>query len=139
VKRGPVIIDTNVVVSGLLTAQDDAPVAQILDGMLSAAFPFALSPALLAEYHKVLLRPQIKKLHRLTMAEVEAILTDIAHHAIVIDPRPADAAPDPGDQLLWDLLNERMDLVLVTGDKLLLTNMAMRGRVVSPRSFVDSR
>ena len=137
--HAPVVIDTNVVVSGLLTTQNNAPVAQILDGMLSAAFPFVVSPALLAEYHKVLVRPQIKKLHGLTIAEVEAILTDIAQHAIVMDPRPADAAPDPGDQLLWDLLNERSDLVLVTGDKLLLTNMAMRGRVISPRYFVDSR
>lgn len=137
--HAPVVIDTNNVVSGLLTTQNNAPVAQILDGMLSAAFPFVVSPALLAEYHKVLVRPQIKKLHGLTIAEVEAILTDIAQHAIVMDPRPADAAPDPGDQLLWDLLNERSDLVLVTGDKLLLTNMAMRGRVISPRYFVDSR
>ena len=137
--HAPVVIDTNVVVSGLLTTQNNAPVAQILDGMLSAAFPFVVSPALLAEYHKVLVRPQIKKLHGLTIAEVETILTDIAQHAIVMDPRPADAAPDPGDQLLWDLLNERSDLVLVTGDKLLLTNMAMRGRVISPRYFVDSR
>jgi uncharacterized protein len=139
VKHGPLIVDTNVVVSGLLTGQENAPVAQILDGMLAAAFPFVLSPALLAEYHKVLVRPQIKKLHRLTIADVEAILTDIAQHAIVIDPGPADAAPDPGDQLLWDLLNARTDLVLVTGDKLLLANVAMRGRVVSPREFVDSR
>jgi putative PIN family toxin of toxin-antitoxin system len=139
VKLGAVVIDTNVVVAGLLAAQDNAAVAQILDGMLSAAFPFAVSPALLAEYHEVLVRPQIRKLHGLTIAEVEAILTDIAQHAIVIDPGRAGAAPDPGDPLLWDLLSERSDLVLVTGDKLLLTNEAMQGRVVSPRSFVDSR
>ena len=38
-----VIIDTNVIVAGLLTAHDDSPVARMLDGMLSAAFPFVVS------------------------------------------------------------------------------------------------
>jgi hypothetical protein len=44
-----VIVDTNVVVAGLLTANDSSPVASILDGMLAAAFPFVMSEALLAE------------------------------------------------------------------------------------------
>lgn len=137
--RGLVIIDTNVVVAGLLTSHDRAPVAQILDGMLAAAFSFVVSPDLLAEYRDVLARPEIMRLHGLTIPEVEAILTDIAQHAIVIDPQPADAAPDPGDQLLWNLLYARADLVLVTGDKLLLADATMRGRVVSPRGYVGTR
>jgi predicted nucleic acid-binding protein len=52
------IIDTNVVVAGLITAQTDSPVARILDSMLGAAFPFVLLPALLAEYRAVLARPR---------------------------------------------------------------------------------
>ena len=46
-------------------------------------------------------------------------------------------APDPGDQVLWDLLAARSDLVLVTGDKRLVEDAGMRGRVVSPREFVE--
>ena len=38
-----IIIDTNVVVAGLLTANEASPVARILDGMLAAAFPFVVS------------------------------------------------------------------------------------------------
>ena len=45
-----VIADTNVVVAGLLTGNEASPVARILDGMLSATFPFVVSEALLAEY-----------------------------------------------------------------------------------------
>lgn len=133
-----VIIDTNVVVAGLLTANDESPVAQILDGMLAAAFPFVLSEALLAEYRAVLVRPNLRKLHGLTVAALEAVLLALAQHAIVLAPAPAAApsAPDPGDQLLWDLLAARTDLVLVTGDKLLLANAGMQGRVISPQDFV---
>jgi putative PIN family toxin of toxin-antitoxin system len=137
VSRPAVIIDTNVVVAGLLTAHVDSPVARILDGMLGAAFPFVLSEALLAEYRAVLVRPALRKLHGLTAAEVEAILTDMAQHAIVLAPVAAPPAPDAGDQLLWGLLAARADLVLVTGDKLLLRDPGMRGRVISPSAFVS--
>ena len=134
--RPAVIVDTNVVVAGLLTANDASPVARILDGMLVAAFPFVLSEALLAEYRTVLGRPSPRKLHGLTVAEVETILTDLAQHAIVLAPVAAPLAPDPGDQLLWEMLAARADLVLVTGDKLLLQDAGMQGRVISPQAFV---
>ena len=95
-----------------------------------------MSEALLAEYRAVLVRPNLRKLHGLTIAEVEAILTDLAQHAIVLEPVAAPPAPDPGDQLLWGLLAARVDLVLVTGDKLLLRDAGMRGRLISPQAFV---
>ena len=136
--RPAVIVDTNVVVAGLLTAHEASPVARILDGMLAAAFPFVVSEALLAEYRTVLVRPNLRKLHGLTVAQVEAILTDLAQHAIVLVPVGAPPAPDPGDQLLWELLAARADLVLVTGDKLLLRDAGMRGRVISPQAFVSA-
>ncbi len=131
----PVIVDTNVVVAGLLTAQAASPVARILDGMLTAAFPFVVSPALLAEYHAVLVRPALRKLHGLSVQQIETILTDLAQHAIVLEPVAGPPAPDAGDQLLWDLLAARAELRLVTGDKLLLNDASMRGRVLTPAEF----
>ena len=132
------IIDTNVLVAGLLTSHADSPVARILDGMLGASFPFVLSEALLAEYRAVLLRPRLCKLHGLSEAEIDFILVDIARRAIVMTPIRTVAtplAPDPGDQFLWDLLASRADLALVTGDKLLL-HEAMQQRVLLPQTFV---
>ena len=136
--RSVVVVDTNIVVTGLLTKNSASPVARILDGMLSAAFTFVVSEALLAEYHAVLVRPNLRKLHGLKVVEVETVLTDLVLQAIVLIPVPTSAAPDPGDQLLWDLLAARADLVLVTGDKLLLRDAAMRGRVISAQAFVES-
>jgi len=137
--RPAVIVDTNVVVAGLLTKSDASPVARVLDGMLSASFPFVMSEALLAEYRTVLVRPPLRKLHGLTVAEVESVLTDIAQHAIMMAPVASVPAPDPGDQLLWELLAARADLQLVTGDKLLLQDAGARGRVISPLAFVAAR
>ena len=103
-----------------------------------------MSEALLAEYRTVLVRPALRKLHGLTVAEVEALLTDIAQDAIVLVPRAvpvapaAQPAPDPGDQRLRNLLAARADLLLVTGDKALLADRGMRSRGVTPLSFVES-
>ena len=141
--RPAVIVDTNVVVAGLLTGIDASPAlaksARMLDDMLMAAFPFVVSEALLAEYRAVLVRPGLRKLHGLTVEEVETLLTDIAQHAIVLAPVVAPPAPDPGDQLLWELLAARADLALVTGDQALQRNAGMQARVMSPQSFVEGR
>lgn len=133
------VIDTNVVVAGLITAQADSPVVRILDGMLGAALPFVLSPALLAEYRAVLMCPKLVKLHGLEGEQIDTVLTDLARHAIVLSPAAQLAtapAPDPGDRFLWDLLGLRTDLILVTGDKRLLDDTTMRPRVISPLSLL---
>ncbi len=132
-----VVIDTNVVVAGLLTARNDSPVARILDGMLDAAFPFVLSEALLAEYRTVLARPVLRKAHGLTANEMQTVLIDLAQHAIVLAPVPAAPAPDLGDQYLWELLAARDDLRLVTGDKRLTSDPLMRERTLTPLAFVS--
>jgi predicted nucleic acid-binding protein len=124
-------------VAGLLTSRDDSPVARVLDGRLRAAFPFVVSEALLSEYHGVLVRPALRTLHGLTIAEIDTLLTDLARHAIVLAPVIAPPAPDPGDQLLWELLSVRNDLVLATGDKRLQRDAGMQGRVILPQAFVE--
>lgn len=136
--RRAVIVDTNVVVAGLLMGNDVSPAARILDGMVAAAFPFVVSEALLAEYRTAVVQPKLRKLHGLTITEVETILIEIAQHAIVLNPQASAAppAPDPGDQLLRDLLTTRADLLLVTGDNQLLQDAGMLGRVISPQVFV---
>jgi len=77
----------------------------------------ALSVALLAEYRAVLLRPKVQSRHALSEDEVDAILGELTRSAVVGDPAAGDIlAPDPGDQLLWDLVGSLAGAVLVTGD-----------------------
>lgn len=65
------------------------------------------------------------------------MLVEIVRHGIVLEPVSAPPAPDPGDQMLWNLLAVRLDLVLVTGDQALLLDEGMSGRVLSPAQFVE--
>jgi hypothetical protein len=55
----------------------------------------------------------------------------------VLAPVAAPPAPDPGDQLLWELLAAKADLLLVTSDKAVLRDPGMRSRVVSPHAFLQ--
>lgn len=104
----PAIIDTNVVVAGLLTSRPESPVVRILDSMIAAAFPFVLSEALLAEYRRVMLRPKLRRLHGLDDGQIDTILLELAQHAIVLQPAATSPdAPDFGDQHLWDLAGTR--------------------------------
>jgi predicted nucleic acid-binding protein len=137
-KLAVAVIDTNVVVAGLLTREHESPTARILDGMRIGAFPFLLSTALLAEYRTVLLRPSIRKLHRLTEREVDALLASIATNGIVREPEPSTGAPDAKDDHLWSLVQCLPGTVLVTGDLALHRRPPARSAVLMPRDYVDS-
>jgi predicted nucleic acid-binding protein len=134
---GAIIVDTNIVVAGLLTSRENSPVARILDGVLAAAFPFVISDALLAEYRVVLERPTLCKLHGLSRDEMETLMLTMAKHAIVLTPVATVAAPDPGDQHLWELLAAHVDTRLVTGDKLLMDAHGYARRVITAHEFVQ--
>lgn len=132
-----VVVDTNVVVSGLLTPDPTAPTARILDGMLAGRLTFLLSIDLLAEYREVLLRPRLKRRHRLDDATVDAILARLAQQAAVREPVAAlERAPDRGDQHLWALLAAASGAVLVTGDQALVEHPPRGVAVLSPAEFV---
>ena len=101
------VVDTNVVVAGLLTGRADFPTARIVDAMRKGTFAFLLSTALLAEYRQVLLRPKIRALHRLRERDVDATLTEIVANAIIREPEPRTGAPDAEDDHLWSLIQDR--------------------------------
>lgn len=132
-----VVIDTNVLVSGLLSVDPQAMACQVLDSMLAGRFVYLLSPTLLDEYRNVLLRPKIQRVHGLNESEIDTLLTEIVTHAVWRDPPQTTAAPDPGDNHLWDLLNTTQGSVLVTGDQLLLQNPPEFASVIGLRSFLE--
>jgi predicted nucleic acid-binding protein len=86
---------------------------------------------------RVLLRQKIQDLHGLTPEQIDLLLTQIVANAMIREPRPAPAAPDPGDDHLWQLLRTDAGPVLVTGDQRLLERPPDFASVVSPRAFLD--
>lgn len=132
------IVDTNVIAAGLITGRSDSPTAQVLDAMLTGRLIYLLSPALLDEYHHVLLRPGLVRLHGLLEPDVEKIMIELTANAIWCEP-PADTnhrSPDPGDDHLWDLLASEPAAILITGDRLLMENPRPQRSVISPAIWV---
>ncbi|MDE0508520.1 MAG: putative toxin-antitoxin system toxin component, PIN family [Gammaproteobacteria bacterium] len=134
----PAVIDTNIVVSGLIAADAGSPIAKILDGMLKGEIPYLMSEELLIQYAKVLRRPKLANLHRLTEQEIDTLLAEIVANAMWREPAPAEEAPDSDDSHLWRLLASEYGSILVTGDKLLLSNPPASHSVVSPRNYIDN-
>lgn len=140
--RPPAVVDTNVVVAGLLTSDPHDPTARILDGMLGRdpglAVRFLLSVPLLTEYRVVLLRPEVARVHGLDEDELDRLLEELVLNAGIRegDTRTPDA-PDELDQHLWELLAAEPDAALVTGDRRLLQSPPDGRSVLSPRSYVD--
>lgn len=134
-----VIVDTNVIVSGLLTPDRAAPTARIFDLTMTGEIRALLSVDLLAEYREVLLRPGIRSRHGLDEDQIDAILTAIAENAVVCEPvAPSSEPPDRGDLHLWSLLAARSDAVLVTGDQALVDGSPDWAAVLTARSFIES-
>ena len=130
------VVDTNVVVAGLITGDDQSPVARIVDSMLAGSIVYLLSPALLDEYRTVLRRPAIAKLHGLTEKELDFVLTDLVANAVWQDPSGPQTAPDPGDDHLWALLATRAGTTLITGDRLLLDHPPKHASAITPKTYV---
>ncbi len=135
---GVCVVDTNVIVSGLIGADLNSPPARILDAMLDGGFIYLMSDELLSEYACVLRRPGLVRLHGLTGEELDRLLVDLVANAMWRAPAVAGEAPDTGDQHLWALLVGHPQACLVTGDRLLLENPPGSVSVISPRSFADS-
>lgn len=132
-----IIIDTNVLVSGLLTSNAGAPTARILDAALDGRLRCLLSPALLQEYRAVLLRPAIVRRHGLDAADIDELLAALVHNAAWREPTGSYSAPDPGDNHLWALLESEPSAHLITGDQRLLGGQPFDARVLRPDQFRD--
>lgn len=134
----PAVIDTNVVVSGVLTRLDASPTVRILEGMMRAEFQYLLSLDLIAEYRGVLWRPRIRSRHGLSSSEVDAIVTGlVTNGAVVPEDASASGRAPGGDEHLWKLLSSDASAVLVTGDRRLFARKEFAGRVILPRDFID--
>ena len=92
----PCIVDTNVIVSGLIGADSNSPPALILDAMLDGKLLYLMSDDLLNEYSSVLRRPRLVRLHGLTDDEIDRLLTDLVVNAMWREPSPAAMPPARG-------------------------------------------
>ncbi|MFZ0428804.1 MAG: PIN domain-containing protein [Acidobacteriota bacterium] len=131
-----VVVDTNVVVSGLITRDAQAATARILDGMLAARLRYLLSLDLLSECRRVLLRPAIRGRHGLSELEVDILLERLVRQGVLRQPAQPAIEVVRGDEHLFALLRELPEAVLVTGDLELIRKAPEWASVLTPSDFL---
>jgi putative PIN family toxin of toxin-antitoxin system len=134
---GPALVDTNVVVSGLITGSAASPTAEVLDGMIAGRFRFVLSLDLISEYRDVLTRTRIRARHGLSEAQIETILKEVVANAAIVEVEPEPASRWKGDHHLLRVLTASANALLVTGDERLKARLPKGARVLTPREFID--
>lgn len=103
------VIDTNVLVSGLL--RPSGPPAQIVNAVRDGRIQAAYSSATLSEYAEVLRRPRFA----LPPAVVTDLLAALAYWP-PIEPGRGPKLPDPDDEPFLALARVTPDRILVTGN-----------------------
>ena len=129
-----VVVDTNVLVSGLLSpfGPPGAIVSLIATGRLSLCY----DARILAEYHEVLHRPAFP----FSREEVAALTAQIKAGGVLAAPAPlATRLPDADDEPFLEVALAAHARLLVTGNGDHFPPDRRCGvQVVSPREFIDS-
>ncbi len=127
-----VVIDTNVLVSGLLSA--DGPCGRIVALLAEEVFVLCLDGRILGEYEEVLPRPQF----RIDPEDVGDALELIRLQAERFTPLPLPAdLPDPDDLPFLEVA-AAAEAILVTGNTRHFPKSACGSvRVLSPRDLLE--
>lgn len=128
-----IVLDTNVLVSGLL--QPFGPSGQIVRLVSSGDLVLCHDPRILAEYQEVLLRKKFS----FDPERVETLLEEIRAGGIPVAARPlAVRLPDSDDEPFLEVALAGGAQCLVTGNAKHYPDEARSGaEVLSPRAFID--
>jgi len=130
-----VVLDTNVLVSGLLFG--GVP-GRILTAWTSGALCLVISPPILEEYRRVGL--ELSKGRAPLASALEALLATLTVHALLVEAPPLDerVSEDPDDEMFLAAAVAASARIIVSGDKHLLRVSGWQGiEVLKPRPFVD--
>jgi putative PIN family toxin of toxin-antitoxin system len=106
-----VVLDTNIVVSGLLQSKGNP--AQILSLALAGAIQVCTSKEILEEYKEVLARPRFK----FDPQRIREVLTRIEQDGIFIESHPLGLKlPDPDDEIFLAVTLTSSSEFLITGN-----------------------
>ena len=109
------VIDTNVLVSALITKRDDSPTRTVFRSMFSGEIIPLYHKDILVEYEDVLTR---KKFH-LNHEIVRRIIAAIRQFGMEVEPSPTGVVlPDNDDRVFYEVAMEKKDdgAYLVTGN-----------------------
>ncbi len=127
------VVDTNVIVSALITKNPDFPPRQVFRAMLTGAIVPLYHPDILAEYEEVLCQ---KKFH-LQVETVRTVVDAIRQFGIEVQPKPTgEILIDMDDLVFYEVAMEKRDdgAYLVTGNQ---KHYPVRHFIVNPAEMVE--
>ncbi len=127
------VIDTNVLVSALMSKTDDSATAQVLDRLVSGEVTLVYSDEIFHEYDDVLHRRRFG----FPVKKVSVLLEFIKKYGEKLTPTPiGEILPDPKDLPFYEVVMEKGtdESWLVTGN---LKHFPVKPFIVTPREFLD--
>ena len=127
------VIDTNVLVSALLSSKDDAATVRVLGMVLSGEIIPVYSNVITKEYREVLSRKKFGFLSE----TIEYLLSAVEKYGILVDPSPSGTIlPDMKDLPFYEVVLEKRDdnAYLVTGN---IKHFPQKPFVVTPMELLD--
>lgn len=128
------VIDTNVLVSALLTKNPDSPTALVVNAISEETLIPLYTDEILAEYGDVLLRDRFG----FRQSAVEKLLAVIRQFGVLVSPSPTgEQLPDMDDLVFYEVVMEKRndaDAYLVTGN---LRHFPAREYIVTPAEMVE--
>ena len=127
------VIDTNVLISALLSEYDDAATVQVVRRMIEGKIIPVYSREIMKEYQEVLSR----KKFGFPQDIVDYLLSAVAKYGIFIEPMPTDEIlPDMKDLPFYEVVLEKRedDTYLVTGN---LKHFPEKNFIVTARQLID--
>lgn len=110
------VLDTNVLVSSLLTRNRDSATSLVLDAVFTGNMIPLYNEEILTEYDDVLHRPKFP----FSEERIERLLSALRQFGLSVDPTPiGEILPDMDDLVFYEVVMEKRDdgAYLVTGNK----------------------
>jgi len=124
------VIDTNVIVSYLLTHDSDSTIHKLISAIKNQSLIPLYNDDILSEYTEVLSRERF----HFTNVEINDTIETIKMIGINCSRKPVQVIfPDPDDIVFYEVAMSREDSYLVTGN---IKHFPQNGRVVSPADML---
>ena len=127
------VIDTNVLVSALLSGNETAATVQIVANLIAGKIIPVYSTEILQEYREVLSRPKFK----FSVEMISYLLSAIDKYGILVEPASMDIVfPDMKDLPFYEVVMEKRsdNAYLVTGN---LKHFPKEPFIVTARQMLD--
>lgn len=127
------VIDTNVLVSAMLSSRDDSATVQVVARILQGDIIPIYSNVITKEYREVLSRRKFGFSSEL----VDYLLSSVEKYGILVDPSPSGVVlPDMKDVPFYEVVLEKRDdnAYLVTGN---IKHFPKEPFIVTPRELLD--